>query len=225
MIPDNNRRGYQFGSGVIDRVHQRFVVGIPKNASSFVLDWCTRSGEWHVHSLIDTAQHNSVQEVIVILRDPVERWLSGFAQYACSWLLNASRFFDTATGPGANFQRRNGADFVQHYNWLTERLIFDNLETFDDHVWPQTWFFHTLLPDVPRRYFLLDPDFDLRFQSYLHLPDPSADLDRNSGNQDSDMQQIQQFLRQRVDAVPELLNAIQTAYAQDYDMIESLQCR
>lgn len=225
MILGNQCRGYRLGSGVIDLAHQRFIVNVPKNASSFILDWTSRSGKWHAHSLTDVQNHPSIQEIIVILRDPVERWLSGFTQYACSWLLNASRFFDTVTGPGPEFQRKTGREFVENYNWLTERLMFDNLETFDDHVWPQHWFFETLLPDIPRRYFYIDNGFNQRLQTHLGLCDPDPDLDRNAGADNQDMLVIQQFLAQRMAAVPELLSAVKTAYAGDYKIIESMKCR
>lgn len=188
------------------------------------MNWTTRTGHWHVHILADVRHHDSLQQVIIVLRDPVQRWLSGFAQYASGWVLNASRFFDTDTGPSPEFQRKTGHEFVYNYNWLTERLMFDNLETFDDHVWPQTAFFQDLLPDVPRRYFLLDGDFDSVFAQYLDLPIPSADLDRNIGYADPDMKQIRQFLLHRIHAVPELLAAIRRAYREDYEIIESLRC-
>jgi len=225
VIPNSDRRGYRFGSGVIDRSHQRFIVDIPKNASSFILDWTSGSGEWHVHTLTDTRSHDRLQEMIIILRDPVQRWVSGFAQYACSWILNASRFFDTKHGPGLDFQRRTGQQFVEQYNWITERLIFDNLETFDDHVWPQTWFFQDLLPGVPRRFFVLNDTFNHDFAKHLGLPDPGPDLDRNAGDRSHDARVIQRFLRSRIEAVPELLAAIKEAYSQDYKMIDSLKCQ
>lgn len=209
---------------MIDRLHQRLILDIPKNASSFILDWTTRTDQWHVHTLLDTRNHHSLQEIIVVLRDPVERWLSGFAQYACSWVLNASRFFNTDTGPGETFQRKSGREFVERYDWVTERLIFDNLETFDDHVWPQTWFFNDLLPRVPRRYFMLDHDFNKQFALHLNLPPPAEDLDRNIGDSNADAREIRQFLLARIHAVPELLAAIRQAYRQDYEIIDCLRC-
>lgn len=189
------------------------------------MDWTTRTDHWHVHTLANHQHDADLKEMIVVLRDPVQRWISGFAQYACGWVINASGFFDTTTGPGPEFQRKTGREFVENYNWVAERLIFDNLETFDDHVWPQTAFLQNLLPDVPRRYFLLDRDFERKFAQYLDLPVPSPNLDRNVGDSDPEMRQIQQFLRLRINQVPELLEAIRRAYHQDYDMINSLQCQ
>jgi len=208
---------------LIDQSHQRFILDIPKNASSFIMDWTTRTGRWHVHTLTDASNHDSLQEVIIVLRDPVQRWLSGFAQYASSWILNASGFFETDQGPSQDFQRSSGREFVEQYNWITERLIFDNLEIFDDHVWPQTWFFHDLLPAVPRCYFVLDDNFNHDFAQYLDLPEPSPDLDRNAGDSNEDAREIQQFLRTRIHAVPELMAAIKRAYRQDYDLKGSLR--
>jgi hypothetical protein len=225
VTPNSDRRGYQFGSGLVDRSHQQFIVDIPKNASSFILDWTHRSGGWHVHTLTDTHSHDTLQEVIVVLRDPVQRWLSGFAQYACGWVLNASRFFDTKHGPSQDFQRQTGQAFIQQYNWALERLIFDNLETFDDHVWPQTWFLQDLLPEIPRRYFLLDNGFEVAFAGYLGLTAPAADLDRNQGNRNEDARVIQQFLRERIQAVPQLKAAITEAYRHDYELIDCVKCQ
>jgi len=225
VTPNSDRRGYRFGSGIINQSHDQFIVDIPKNASSFVLDWTHRSGGWHVHTLSDTHGDHTLQEVIVILRDPVQRWLSGFAQYACGWVLNASRFFDTKHGPSEHFQRQTGEQFVAQYNWVTERLIFDNLETFDDHVWPQTWFVQDLLPEIPRRYFILDDNFNRDFAQYLHLPDPEPDLDRNQGDRNEDARVIQQFLRERIQTIPELGAAITEAYRHDYKLIDSIKCQ
>ena len=225
MILDNDRRGYRFGAGMISNERRQFVLNIPKNASSFITNWTIQSGEWQVHTLADSKTHHGLKEVIIILRDPVDRWLSGFSQYACSWILNACRFFDTARGPGADFQYQTAQKFVESYNWVIERLIFDNLETFDDHVWPQTCFFQNLLPDVPRKYFLLDKNFDQEFGRYLDLPMPDPGLDRNVGNGSSDMRVLKQFLQARINAAPELAAALKQAYQQDYEIIYSLQCR
>lgn len=216
MIFDRHRRQHHIGSGLINAAHNRYIVNIPKNATSFILDW-TRSNAWNT---IAHPEIFDLKEMIVVMRDPVERWISGFAQYAQSWLMNASRFFDTDTGPSAHFQRMSGTDFVQAYDWLVERLIFDNAENFDDHTWPQTYFFQDIIPTIPRRFFYIDTEWMTRFQKYLDLTAPTPDLDRNDSDLDTDQRVIKDFLRQRIRTVPELHIIIRQAYKQDYDIIE-----
>jgi len=216
MISDRRRRQHRLGSGLIDATGDRYIVNIPKNASSFILDW-TRRNRW---STTEHPEAFDLKEMIVVMRDPIERWISGFAQYAQSWLMNASRFFDPATGPGRDFQRKTGADFVQSYDWLAERLIFDNAENFDDHTWPQTYFFQDLVPMVPRRFFYLDTEWTTKFQNYLNLADPTDELDRNDSNFNADHRVIKDLLRQRINIVPELQTVIKQAYQQDYYIIK-----
>jgi hypothetical protein len=57
-------------------------INIPKNASSFVKGYLLSEGWQHSNSLVDSRQY------LVILRDPVDRWLSGIAQYQ----FNSSRY-------------------------------------------------------------------------------------------------------------------------------------
>ena len=216
MIFKRDRHQHHLGSGLIDAAHNRYIVNIPKNASSFILDWTGRNS-WNTTKHPETFD---LKEMIVVMRDPVERWISGFTQYASSWLINASRFFDTCDGPGQDFQRMNGSDFVQAYNWLVERLIFDNAENFDDHTWPQTYFFQDIIPTIPRRFFYMHQGWVTEFQKYLDLTDPMPDLDRNDSDINVDQHAIKDFLRQRIRAVPELHTIIREAYEQDYDIIE-----
>jgi hypothetical protein len=100
--------------------------------------------------------------------------------------------------------------------------VFDNLELFDDHVWPQQVFFKNLLPTVPRKYFYINNNFDQCIQKYLNLSTPGPDLDRNDSNSDQDKKLIKQFINDRLNQVTELRATINKAYAEDYQLIEQI---
>ena len=213
-------KGFTYGSGLISPDHTRFIVNIPKNASSYLLNW-SQQNQWSVGSVADFSQ--TIKEMVVVLRDPEERWVSGFAQYVSGNILHAKRFYSTSTGPGKDFQYMSAQEFIKNYNALTERLVFDNLELFDDHVWPQQVFFKNLLPNVPRKYFYINDKFNQCVQEYLNFLIPSADLDRNDSNNDLDKKLIKQFINTRLNQVTELRTTIHEAYADDYQLIKQIK--
>jgi hypothetical protein len=219
MQPQANK-GFTYGSGLISSDHTRFIVNIPKNASSYLLNW-SQANQWTAVNANHFAQ--TLQEIIVVLRDPTERWISGVAQYLSGNILHAKRFYSIDTGPGKDFQYVSASEFIKNYNYLTERLLFDNLELFDDHVWPQQTFFKELLPDIPRRYFYINADFDNQLQNYLGWKSATPELDRNDSNNDSDKKLIKQFLRDRLIQVSELQKTVLDAYVEDYKLIEQIK--
>lgn len=220
MIEQLRRRGYGYGSGVLSPTADRFVVNIPKNASSYVLDWAQRHG-WRAAEILNHGKIQNVQEVIVILRDPLQRWISGMGQYLTSYVLNVTGAYSWDTGPGPHDQFMTGDEFVSCYNAVVERLLFDNLERHDDHVWPQCEFFENLLPEVPRKYFYLNDKFDQQFAEYMNFEIFSG-LDRNDGTANIHTKKVQQFLQQRLNIRPELVQRVKAAYARDYQLIKEI---
>jgi len=219
MQPVANK-GFSYGSGLISPDRTKFIVNIPKNASSFLLNW-SQENQWTVAHADDVAQ--TLQEIIVVLRDPTERWVSGFAQYVSGNILHAKRFYSTDTGPGKDFQYMPASEFINNYNPLTERLLFDNLELFDDHVWPQQIFFKDLLPNLPRKYFYINKNINNQLQTYFGWSPASENLDRNDSNNDLDKKLIKQFLRDRLRQISELQKTILDAYIEDYKLIEQIK--
>jgi hypothetical protein len=220
MIQPQANKGFTYGSGLISPDRTKFIVNIPKNASSFLLNW-SQENRWTVAHADDVAQ--TLQEIIVILRDPLERWISGFAQYASGNILHAKRFYSTDTGPGPDFQYMSALNFIKNYNPLTERLVFDNLELFDDHVWPQQLFFKDLLPNLPRKYFYINENINNQLQKYLGWLPASDNLDRNDSNNDPDKKLIKQFINTRLNQITELRTIIKKTYAEDYQLIEQIK--
>jgi len=79
-----NNKGLGYGSGHLSPRRNQFYVNIPKNASSYISVWLVNNN-WE-----STTYKNSdnVGEAIIILRDPVNRWISGISQYLSSYVVN-----------------------------------------------------------------------------------------------------------------------------------------
>ena len=219
MIAQLASRGYGYGSGMLSPDHNRFLVNIPKNASSYMLDWTNRHG-W-TSAVIDATSAWNIREMIVCVRDPVQRWISGVGQYLTSYVLNVTGAYSWETGPGPNDQQISGDDFVADYNQVVERLLFDNLSRLDDHVWPQIEFFEHLIPTVPRKFFYIDQSFDQCIGEYLGF-DPVSNLDRNRADSNPHTHKIQTFIRHRLNTRPELEQRVIKAYARDYELIKKI---
>lgn len=219
MIPALARRGFGHGSGVVSPDGSVFVLNIPKNASSYVLDWSRRLG-WQV---ADAESVPMVKQMIVLLRDPIERWISGIAQYINTYILspygpNGPVF------PGELVTHWDYAmdaeQFITQYTDITERLIFDNAARFDDHVWPQSEIVKDVLPGITRHWFRVDQNLNQNLAQHLGWQHIEG-LDRNSGNSNINTHRLQQFFRERLRQRPELISRLQRHYQQDLDLIEA----
>lgn len=188
-----------------------------------MLDWAGRH-DWSMAQVGDNCDWHKVKELIVILRDPLERWISGIAQYLHTYILsvqgpNGPIFPDEAV---TTFDVAiNSHQLLVDYNQVVERLIFDQINRFDDHVWPQHEFFCNLLPNVPRKYFWLDKDFDHNISSYLNFARLNS-LDKNIGKDNENVHILQQFFKQRFVVRPELAERVKKSYAKDYQLINQV---
>ena len=98
--------GHRLGECWVDEVNDKTYIHIPKNASSFAKGVLIGSGGFWHHS--ETLINSS--ENLIVLRDPIDRWLSGITQYLYNNKLD-----------------------------LSNDKIFDKI-TFDDHTDLQTYF-------------------------------------------------------------------------------------
>ena len=217
-----SNRGFGECSGIVSPDNTKFIVNIPKNASSYVLDWTTKF-KWKTAVVTDD-NWPDLKEIVVILRDPLSRWISGMSQYLKTYILcpvgpNGPVF--PGMMAGTEDYSITADDFISLYNQTTERLIFDNVFRFDDHVWPQHDFYNHIRPDLPRLYFLLDKNFDANFASSLGL-ETVDNLDRNDGNTNPDTKKLHEFLQHRLNIRPELRERVQKAYARDYELIQQV---
>lgn len=221
MIPALAMRGFGWGSGVIDPTGERFIINIPKNASSYIHDWSKREG-WRT---TNAQNEHEIKEMIVILRDPVDRWISGISQYIVTYILNVYGF-NGPIYPGElvtdHDQSMSAQQFLDHYTPATERLLFDVLSRFDDHVWPQNEIISGVLPDTPKRFVHLS-HVDVVMCKDLGWTF-CEELDRNSGRHNNDTRILQDFFIDRIHKKrPELLGRVKKHYRADYALLNNLQ--
>ena len=160
--------------------------------------------------------------MIVILRDPVDRWTSGVAQYLVTKILNftgSNTYIDSNAIDDAETYPLSATAFIIAYNALIERFIFDNLDLLDDHVWLQSEFFERVMPDVPRRYVVISDDF--AHQLNLLGIETFPDADRNFSGDDLDKAMLKHFFQERLERKPSLMKKVKMTYSRDYEIIRN----
>lgn len=192
-------RGYKLGGGLISPSGV-FYLNIPKNASTFLTNVLEFNG-W-THTTID---NDNITHCIVILRDPIERWVSGFSTYVASWILG--------NGYGSDH-------YVQDYNSLTERIIFDNL-IFDDHTTEQVKYV-IQLPDIKTTFFKLNDSMLSEIEQFTNQTLIIEDtINDNNSENNYDTKSISKFMSERIKQDPFLASKIVDAYSKDYELIRS----
>lgn len=194
-------RGLHYGGGRIDPNNQFFYLNIPKNASNFLDRLFAHSG-WDVANLQDI--NTKKISCVVVLRDPVERWLTGITQYAMSTL---GEFV--------------GAEFVNNYNPVVEKLLFNQL-VFDDHTMPQYYFFDCVKYQYNVNYFYHDATLVQRMATRYNLQ-LDQEFEGNTTHTNPDKKTMVDFLRSQVNQNKNLLEAIKSKYREDYRLINTVQ--
>ena len=197
-------RGYVPGGGLLSP-NGVFYLNIPKNASTYLTNLLKFNG-WAHHN-INVDGTNKISECIAVLRDPVERWISGFSTYTASWLL------------GANY----GSDhFHEDYNQLTERMIFDTI-VFDDHTTEQTKFIEQL-PKIKTTFFPLNLELVMNIESFLgESLKQTADINSNNSEDNYDTKSILNKMKFVIEQNPHLRIKLMDRYKVDYDFIRTSQ--
>ena len=145
---------------------------------------------------------------IILLRDPVDRWISGFATYASSYLLGY--------GYGSDH-------FVEDYNELTERIIFDNIR-FDDHTETQSRFVDQVRGE--KVYFKITKnkkELVNNLSEFVGVDLNNYTVFDNDAELNYDTAHLTKFFRERVSANSELESKIKQCYNQDYQLIETVK--
>ena len=195
-------RGYVPGGGLLSPSGM-FYLNIPKNASTYLTNLLEFNG-WEHHNII-TDGVDGITECIAVLRDPVDRWVSGFSTYAASWIL------------GENY----GSDhFHEDYTPLTERLIFDTI-VFDDHTTEQVKFIEQL-PSVKTTFFALNAELIINIEDLLGAPlNTDPDVNSNKSENNYDTKSIYNKMEFAIEQNPQLKIKLMDRYKADYDFIRN----
>ncbi len=174
-------------------------IPIPKNSSSYIGQLLLKNA-WGVDNFLTTDL--SRKKIIVLLRNPTDRWLSGMAQYMCSSLLKNGR---------------TSSDIINNWNTVTRDLIFDQV-IFDDHTEKQVYFINS----VPREncvFFDSSKQPEQTIKNYLatHGIDLNTDinLDRNQTQDNEHKELLVNFLRSQLIENPNLANKLTNTYQED----------
>ena len=201
------RHGYHENGGLRSADKRHFYLGIPKNASTYLSNILLANG-WHYHTLGDDS--DKIEHALVVLKDPADRWVSGVATYVSSWIL----------GPAY------GSDhFIQDYNELSERLLFETMIV-DDHTTPQIRFvkqLQTMIPQVPVTYFKIDHMLIENIGLCCGQEIQSVSVNANVSEDHYDQRTIGAFIKKRLLADFTLKAKVVARFQEDYDFINQTQ--
>ena len=193
-------KGHTFGECMSKSDSDLMYVNIPKNASSWtkpnLLDF-----NWEIYNYhTDNLYHKTA---MIVLRDPVERWASGIAEYL----------------------------YLYHRDWTDQAftaelldLIFDKI-AFDDHTEKQVYFIEGL--DLSRCvFFWFDDNYRKNFSNFLienQMPNRYWNYEKQHVSNNEPIRK--KFKEIFVEALEnsKYLHQIQQYFKQDYDLINSVK--
>ena len=173
-------------------------VYIPKNASS----WTKPNLLDHGWEFFNYHTDNLNKPALVVLRDPIERWLSGIAEYMTLYQPNFRLMFQE-----------------------TEELIFDRI-CFDDHTEKQVKFLHGL--DTERCTFMwCDENYRHNFSNFIaehYGTNKYARYEYQHVSEKDEQRRRFKILFQRLlDREPKYVRQLTEYYAEDYKLIEQVK--
>jgi hypothetical protein len=213
-------RGHTINQGMSSTDGHHFYLNISKNNSSFVktvlqdLDW--------QFSMLDEHLDNQQPQILVVLRDPVDRWISGIVEYLFLYhldIIDRSGFYC----PEMGYQRMLGQT-------LALDLLVKNV-AFDDHTERQCVFLQGV--DLSRvTWFDAKQNFNETFTCFLRDLGYIIDLkDAEPVNQDVDTAEfsfhnkrrhMKRLIRDYLESFPDIKASIRRFYACDYYLMESV---
>jgi hypothetical protein len=173
-------------------------VHIPKNASSWTKPNLKDFG-WEFYNYHDDDMHDKT--AMVVLRDPVERWISGIAEYLALYHPN----------------------FILH-DLEAMDLIFDRI-CFDDHTERQVNFVHGLDRDQCV-FFLCDKHYRQDFSVFLDeqgMPNRYHKYEYQHVSEADPMRKKFKNIFAREIQNPKYLTAVKDYFAADYELINSVK--
>jgi len=195
------RKGHWFGECMSGPELNWMYVKIPKNASIWTREILLKNNLefYHYHKVGFYHKH-----ALVILRDPVDRWVSGISEY---------------------FTRYHGYIDLTSINETFVEFLMDVI-TVDDHTEKQIYFIDGL--DINNCTFLYcDDNFRTNFASWMKneqgIENQYQDSPyRNVGVKSAIRSKFQPFFKQLLDN-PKYIDKIKQHYKQDYELINSVK--
>jgi hypothetical protein len=197
-INEWKHKGHVYGECMSHKDIDLMYVYIPKNASSWtkpnLRDW-----DWEFYNY---KTDNLSKHALVILRDPVERWLSGIAEYL-------TLYHPTMQTP-----------FYE-----TSELIFDRI-CFDDHTEKQTKFLDGLDTDNCT-FMYCDKHYRENFSKFIAMnlgDNKYYNYNYQHVSEDSPNRKRFKLIFQRLmDDNPKYLENVRNYYEDDYRLIDNTE--
>lgn len=192
-------KGHVFGQCYINRELDLMYVNIPKNASMFVRSNFPIPTSWYCENYYLNSRAN---QIIAILRDPIERWLAGMAQI----------YYQT------DFKE---SDLSKSY----VQLLFNTIGI-DDHTERQILFLNDL--DISQCvFFKLDANLSYNLSSYFKTKfnidhDLTVLQKINTSIEDSRKDNIKRIFKKFIISNPWFKNKLMMYYEQDYKLLEQV---
>lgn len=176
-------------------------VYIPKNASSWtkpnLLDWGWEFYNYHTDNLYN-------KHALVILRDPVDRWLSGIAEYF--------------------YLKHRDFDSIQINRHFLD-LIFDRV-AFDDHTESQVLFLQNL-DKTNCTFFWCDSKYRNNFSHYLQsidMPNKYYNYEYQHVTENEPIRsKFKKIFQHALENNSKYRQQLQWYFAKDYKLIESVK--
>jgi hypothetical protein len=197
-------QGYYPGGGMLSPNQEIFYLNIPKNASTYLTN-VLKENQWLHWNILENSA--GIKTTIAFIRDPVDRWISGFATYAALHL----------------FGYGYGSDhFVEDYNDLTKRIIFDQV-IFDDHTNHQVKYVKQIL-DYNPVFIRYNENLIPQINSFLGQDlNTTIIIDANKSESNYDTEQVSKFIKKQIANNPDLKARVVQAYKEDYEFINSIE--
>lgn len=145
-------KGHVFGEGMVSPDRQYFYLNIPKNSSSFIKANLESVG-WEYSNI----NRYPDLKIIVALRDPIKRWISGIVEYLYMYHKDT---IDNVVEP-FNYEY-----FPLLGEKLGMNLLFERI-TFDDHTERQAVFLKNIKLSQCQ-WLYIDKDFSKTFSNFLN---------------------------------------------------------
>lgn len=194
-------KGHVFGECMTHPNTDLMYVNIPKNASSWTKPILLEQG-WEIYNYhTDNLYH---KHAMVVLRNPVERWLSGIAEYMYLYHRN----IDPA-----------------HFSSCFFDLVFDRI-AFDDHTERQILFLEKLNFDNCT-FFYCDSNYRNQFSRFLEkngIPNKYDSFEfQHVTEHDPERNKFKQIFKQTMDQNSKYLTNLELYFLEDYKLIHSIK--
>ena len=205
---DFNGEAYQFGRCFTDQDWRLAYVPIEKNVTRVIQSMITPMGFKESDFL---RSNKTPATCLIVLRDPVQRWVSGVVEYLL-------RVYRDRINKHNNMTRQN----------ITAEKALEQI-VFDRHTCPQHRFLEGL--SGPKQYIWFDQDqkpelitsvakyFNEQGFSNEWTPDKFSHDDDLASQQKRELTQLYQDILKQ----PDMLQRVKNFYSKDYELIDSIK--